>query len=211
MLRPLFIALFCFWSSLALAQADALQVLQTRLADKATSLRQASSIATPAHVLALQKQLGLEELVVVVRKHSAAGAGATVENVLILDSRMLSQSPTVIAFILAHEYAHWNARHLHARLEEVVRIATEEGDDPVEAIEELGLSLLDESFLHAQEFEADLFAKFLLTIHGLWDEREVRKFLVNWVNDDATHSHPSLDDRLAAMQMKPLSFRGAWK
>src|SRR5690606_25615322 len=72
MLRPLFIALFCFWSSLALAQADALQVLQTRLADKATSLRQASSIATPAHVLALQKQLGLEELVVVVRKHSAA-------------------------------------------------------------------------------------------------------------------------------------------
>lgn len=210
MFRPVIFVLSFLCSSLALAHGDALQVLTTRLADKAAALRQAGTVPVPDKVLALQKELGFEELDIVVLKHSQMGAGATVENVLILDSRVLSQPRPVLAFILAHEYAHWKARHLQLRLQEAVRVATEDGEDPVEALEELGLALLDESFLHEHEFEADRYARFVLVAHRLWDERAVRNFLAAWVNDGATHSHPSLDDRLAAMQMRPLSFRGDW-
>ncbi len=151
---------------------------------------------------ALRGELGLAHVRILVLASSPFGRATSLPGLIVLDESLLSAPRAALAFVLAHEYGHLQARHWQQLTERAGHLASATGSEDLTLMLRLANRARPLEAVHAEELEADRLARELLERRGLWSGAEVRRFFEEVLWSDGSESHPATVVRLRALGLE---------
>lgn len=161
----------------------------------------ANKVATPK-LEAIALQLGIKDVAILAIDASPLGLAAYAKGHIIVDAALENAPKEVIAFVLAHEYGHHTKEHWRGTLARAIAVAKEQNVHEPELILSYVSKVKDKAQAHANEFEADAFAKNLVASKGLWNGLVVEDFFEKNFNNDESDSHPSMTARMIVLGLR---------